>query len=504
MTRRTVPSAAWLALAVFVFSARAESRDNDSAAYHDARTRISIADSTQSLITAADALAAEGLFADALELLAELSPGNAGTGGPPADRRTAWRLSTGVDYYHLEDVDTVAMTSEQLRDYQRLTETPLSVWLRAKAAFTPRPGLLREIAPEALVSERKVRLEIPGRLAFFNDGLLLEPALKAEKWFRADGTADSAFDPFAGQPSDMGGLLFRLTPGNTARSGCRILWSVPVTIDWEHYRRNRPGYESFVEYRIAPALEARSAAFPVSARMDGEVRYGNYFGGGADSLDVLRLLCRGETALRSDKGSAMFGVSWMGDRYMDAQAPSATDRAEAVLRGEYGAPAWVRPRLLVRGGYEQERYDAPAAFTVGGTQLALRPAAGFPIGEIFIVEPEAAWEWRAARADTSRQVPYLWEARTVFEPGIRLGLANTTLDLSLRSAYRAENIGEEFEAYTADSRSLRLGADANVILMKICTVSMSADYQYRSYAPHGSSGRVSENLTVSGSIAVRL
>ena len=49
-----------------------------------------------------------------------------------AQRTGKWLWSTGTDYYHLEDIDTAMMTQEEYQDFRRLTETPLSVWMRVK------------------------------------------------------------------------------------------------------------------------------------------------------------------------------------------------------------------------------------------------------------------------------------------------------------------------------------------------------------------------------------
>ncbi len=421
-------------------------------------------------------------------------------------KKQPWHISTGVDYYHLEDVDTATMTSEELRDYKRLTETPFSVWTRIKTEIKP-VTIINDVAPEFYLSENKTRLKIPLRTKLFKQVLRLESILKAEKWFSADASGRTPFKPFYGQPSDMGGLALTAIPGNASQADTRFIWSLPVAVDWQHYRINRPDYESFVDTRITPTLEIRGAASSLSALITAEAGYENYYSGNVDSLDVMRMLVRGETSLHTGKGRMAMTAAWMGDRYARAATLNDVDRLEGSLRSEALINSWMSPRLNMRYIYERETYGPrpeQAAFAVDGTELTVFPEVSFAVTDFFRLSPCILWENRGAEADGPVDRFFLWEARSAWETGIRFGFTLPFLDASWRAVYRAEDINKDFEEYTGDSRSFKGATEVNTAIFGFLTVSFSIDYQFRIYAPYGSSARMSENLTVAGSVSAEL
>ncbi len=473
----------------------------DSAAYASLRVAVAETDSTHPALSTADALAQAGLYGEASDILREHAPGPQSViTGKDAARKTgaSWRISSGVDYYHLEDVDTAAMTPEEQRDYQRLTETPLSVWLRGKSVIRPASPVVEEIAPEVYVSDRKARLETAGRFSLLDGWVGIEPALKAEKRLR-DDSAHAPFEPASADSSDMGGISLRLTAENSGHPEKQLTWSVPLTIDWEHYRFDNPGYEAFVEYRLAPSLEWRSASLPLGARLSAALEYENFYRPESDSLDALRTSVRTEASLRKGRVTVRAESAWMGDRYPHASGPEAIDRIEGGLRGSYGFVDWFSANLRVRSMYEREQYgegEVPGA--LDGSELVAQPAVEFDIGEYVKLGPELLWERRWAIPTEDR---YIWEGRQAWEPALRVGWSSTVLEASVRGAFRNESIDEEFKSsITDDSWSLLAGGDIAVMPLPALSMNLFGDYQYRTYPDLA---RVTENVSVSASATVR-
>lgn len=493
-----------LMIVAAVVSLRAENAD--SCAWITLRGRAAVSDSVNQAVRTADALAAAGLYAEAVDILREHASARVDTAAAlstalSAQTRTKWRISSGVDYYRLQDVDTSAMTPQELRDYRRLTETPLSIWLRAKSTITPAVAGIEEIVPELYVSDRRGGVETAVHFSSPGGLLRLEPAAKAQKWFRADASADSPFEPTAGQPSDMAGASLQLTAGNAPNSA-RLIWVVPIAVDGEHFRADRPGYESFVEYRMFPSLEMQAHALPVRCRLSAQAEYENYYRGVSDTLDVVRFSGRAEAHVRAPAMTAFMSGAWMGDRYTNASSPEAIDRFEGGVRTEYKAAKYVTGRFRLRGIHERERYgsvDGSTVVSIKGSELTVEPAVEIGIGERLKFVPGLLGEQRWAHTKNGICV---WEARSVWEPVLRIGWSSAVLEASVRGAFRAENIDVDFENYTADSRSLRAGGDVSFMPRRSLSINLSADYQYRVYAPYENRPRVSENMSIAGNVSV--
>jgi hypothetical protein len=479
---------------------------DDSLIYAEIRARVAAQDSASQALAPADALAQAGLYGEAIEILREVyapvavTPDTAAS--RPRIRSTQWRLSSGLDYYHLEDIDTVAMTPEELRDYKRLTETPLSAWLRTKAAIKPATDFIDEITPQVYVSERKGRVETSARLSSFGGLVRYEPSVKAEKWFRTNAS-DSSFKPTDGQPSDMGGAALRMTVGNASRLHRRLEWEAPLSIDWEHFRIDRSGYESMVEYRFMPAIQLSAESLPLRGRFSAQAEYEDFYRAMSDNLDVLRISGRAEGYATTAKFNLMLTGAWMGDRYLHArdQNPAVIDRFEGVFRGEYKAVRFLTGKIRMRAIHEIENYAAlpgAMAFAKVGSDLTLEPAIETSIGGKMKISPELLCERRFA--DLSED-GFLWEARSAWEPGMRISWNSEIFEAAVRGAFRLEDIKKEFEIYNADSRSFRGAADLSIHAGRLLTINLFADYQYRVYPAHA---RVSENLTVSAAVTVRL
>lgn len=499
----TIPTAAGSFLfLLFSLSMIAAAPPADSAAYASLRATVASADSTRpAALTTADALAEAGLYGEALDILREHASGRkSATEREDTARKgdAAWRFSSGLDYYHLEDVDTAEMTAEELRDYRRLTQTPLSVWVRGKSTIRPASPAVEEIAPQAYVSDRKARMETAARFSLLDGRMGIEPSLKAEKRLRAD-TAGASFEPASADSSDMGGLSLRLTAGDGTGSDNPVRWSVPGTVNWEHYRFDNPGYEAFVEYHLTPSLEWRPASTLPGGRLSAALEYENFYRPESDSLDVLRTSARAEAYLRKGRANVHAEGAWMGERYVHATALGAIDRIESAFRARYGFIEWLSVKLRVRGMYEQERYGAGEfSGALDGSELIAEPAVEIGIGEHVKLGPELLWERRWARQAKER---YIWDARQAREPALRMMWSSTVLEASMRGAFRSEKVDEEFKSDLFDDNwSFRAGGDIALMPLPALSIHLFADYQYRTYPVLV---RVTENTSISASATVR-
>ena len=473
--------------------------ENDSTTYTALRNRIAATDPVNQALATADALAEAGLYEDALELLREHAPAPDSlprhSGSLNTTQKTAsWRWSSGIDYYHLEDFDNATMTPEEERDYRRLTETPLSVWSRLSATLTPWRGSQAVVLPELYLSERKSRLETAIRYQTPGGAIGMEPAIKAEKWFRSDASDASHFRPGTAQPSDMLGAALRCTIGNSERKQGPLHFAVPLAVDWEHYREDRPGYESFIEYRCYPNLEIEKGILPLHLRLSAEIQFEDYYRDVSDYLDVVRLAGRLEGMFRGAAGTSTITAAWMGDRYHHDTLLSMINRCEGGANCRYSFGEHLLARLRLRGIYEIE--SAPRSSDLSGGELSALPGIDLQLFDRRLsIGPDMQWERRHAQpVDFGDIFRYVWEARNAFETGLHFGWDGAVMQAAARAAFRYENIDPDFERFTGDNRSFRGNAEVSVAPLTFLSIDAVIDYQYRYYPVQS---RRSENLSVS-------
>lgn len=467
---------------------------------------------------------------DALAVLRPLLPSSEEL--PLPDRgKAVWRFSSGVDYYHLEDVDTLAMTPEQRESLRQLTEVPLSVWTSVQWRKTRSAAVVEELVPTLHLSERRTRLSLPLRSRKVGEQLRFMATPKAEKWYDDAAGDDAAGDAGAGDAgavdsgsghagaarfrrhdSDMVGV--ELTTHLTSRPDPQQqrVWQLPLDLDWEHYRRNRLGYESFVEFRITPSLALHNQARTRRGRIWAEARREQYYGSDADTLDVNRFSIRLEAEQRTTAGAVRLGAGWMTDRHLEVRNPQQVDRWEgSVLVQRQWSARWGS-QWNTRYVYERNRLaaiDTPPA-TTGGRELSLVPVVTFRPREDLSLALEPRWErrWsqsRAAAGQTpAQQRYYLWEARSVWEVLARFACMRPTVDGTLYAGFRGKSMDAAAATSTADSRALRTGAEVSLSLFGPFTINAIGDYQYRTYAPYGPRARVTENMSFSTYFAAAL
>jgi hypothetical protein len=294
-----------------------------------------------------------------------------------------------------------------------------------------------------------------------------------------------------------------MTFDNPRQDESSFHFNAPVSMDWEHYRGDRPGYESFIEYRLLPSLEIPQGKLPLHLRFSGQAEFEDYYRKVSDSLDVVRLSGRIEASARGDKRSGTMSVAWMGDRYTNDADPAAIDRLEGAFRGEYSIVGPLSARIRMRGIHETENGSDTNGvdYHAAGSELTACPGLETALfGKKLRAGPELLWERRRGGASVARSV---WYGRTAIEPGVRAGWSDGSIDASVRAAYRFERFDERFKTLptTDDNRSLRGGVELSASPVPFLSFDLFADYQYRRYSD--STARVSENITVSGSVTAR-
>lgn len=475
----------------------------DSSGYMELRKQLSAIGATPAIIETADALAAGGLYQEAIEVLESFlktsppasSVQDTGTIGPIEKK---WRIAAGADYYRLEDLDTAVMTREEYQEYQRLTQTPLSFWGRGRCTVDFNRKILRRIEPEMYVSNYRSSFEVPARLNIIDNWIDLEAAIKGGKWFQEDA-ADTQFNPAGSYSSDMGGLSVRIAPENPSDKLHTWSWTTPVGVDWEHYRRDRTGYESFVQFRFNPALEyRRSGAVSFSVRLSVDAQYENYYRPDSDTLDVVRGILQIDNTLRTAAWRLQPRLEWLADRYVNAASPGRVDRWKALLRVEQGSQNLFSPHIAAHALHEREQYYNEHR-TRPGTEVRVTPALRINAAKAFNFEPELSYKRRWAELDGNY---YLWQAFSRFEALLRAALSLEWLDGTFFTGFRGEDVDRDFERFTDDSRSFLLGADATVSFGSHVSLNTLLDYEYRGYKPYGSRGRLTENLTAAGNVSV--
>lgn len=463
---------------------------SDSSHYHELRKQYSREEQNFAIIRTADALAREGFYSEALEVILTSAQEPDMNEGIQSATRGLWHLSTGMDYSRLEEIDSAGMTLEERQEFRRLTRMPLAVWARARRNIEL--GEKAEVRPEIYISGYKARLEIPFRRQFVKNKYSVQITPEGEKWFNTSAGSQD-IRPFRADSSDMGGGdLTALCQSTDTDSD--ITWSLPFTMDWEHYRIDRSGYESFIEYNTTPFFEYRNNGLPISASLTGELRFRNYYRTWADSLDLIEGMISVHTSFVKNRFSIQAETDYLKSLFINAQALSRTDRMNMSARIDLKVNNNISSQLYARGLFLNEEYEK---YNLQGKEMLLRPGVRFFRGSFFTeTELSVQNRWTSETNDC-----YIWQPGLTWEPTLRGGVSFNTLDLSLFAGYRQEDVEGPFEKFTPDSKSIKTGINGSFSLFSGWMIFGLIDYQYRIY---DAKNRKSENLTVSLSVAADL
>ncbi|MBN1601772.1 MAG: hypothetical protein JW915_09195 [Chitinispirillaceae bacterium] len=493
---------------VILTNAQTENAASDSLHYWSYRVKIQSDSTISAILETADALANAGLYKEATEILGTLPSGNKNVESDSSenkfdnnrhqDRRL--RLSAGTDYFHLEDVDTSEMTPGEYKEYLDLTQTPLSIWLRAEYERSLRNGM--RITPQWYFSGTRTRIEIPSRISILNERLDITASAKAEKWFQGDPSDPITFDFFKAFDSDMGGLSLKLTP-MSEQTNPHMLWEIPCRLKWDHFREDRFGYESKIEYALSPLWQMRIGSKQQhTIRLNGDLRYRDYYRDISDSLDVLQVVTEAALLKRSDGGSYSIACVWYNDQYTNKNKLNkiaSINRLELTARGEKQFGKTVLPRIFFRINQEVEERNPDSLhlnkYDCQGIEFLTHPSVRINVHEIFFIEPECIIEKRTSKTETM-----LWQPRLALEPGVRIGLTSQKYEATVFSGFRWEHTDKSYQFTIEDSRSIKAGLDGTASFFQWLSFNVMLDYQYRIYTPFNN--RMTENLTVAANVSV--
>ena len=481
--------------------------ENDSLVYEKLKSKISNLDSSNLALKTADALAKDKLYKEAIEILREnyfITDTTINFEKKEIKKTPVWFLSSGVDYYRIEDIDTFAMTPEELKEYKKLTQTPISLWLRIKSEANTDLDIIKKIALEHYISEYKSRFETNSIFKGFKDILTLDAIIKAEKWFKEDASISSVFKPFTAQPSDMVGTNLRLTAGNSSIMQKIVEYNIPVSINWEHYRLDRPGYESVIEYSIMPVIIILPTKIPLQARFSAQAQYEDYYSKMSDSLDVLRLLSRAEISSRFSKLKILFSAIYFKDCYTNSYYLENFDRTESFLRLEYYLREYLKTKIQFKGIYQTEIFSPSLElerFKSKGYNIYIEPAIEAIIKDKILLSPQLKCEKRFADIKNDR---FIWHGYNAIETELRIGYNLKQIEILVKPLFRLEDVESLFERYILDSRMFSINTETNIYISKKISANLFAEYQYRIYYPYNKNSRVTENINISLSLLAKI
>lgn len=534
--RRFLPAAAILAFLLgpsllLLLPARASAQEagmeapGDSAAFELKRKKIleSSPDERMALVLeAAEDLARDGFYAEALELVFDLedttsseddldrllADDSAALPEPPFPAKPAPAI---------QDLRSYVRSSFEYDDWDGSGDFGGEV--RAKLEWLPpRGSFLERISPTFSGSDQRTFFDLAARGSAFGRMLKadLEGLVEKKLWQTYGDSSDRLF-------------LQGMVEGSTRPLGKPVSVSLPLRAEIEQYRHERPyGLPSSRYLSLAPALEAVSWDLRRNATLSWNLRRFDY--------------PSGSEAGRTGHGPFLL-ASWYGDRFAvegegscawDAydRDTSLLDRREIELRGQ----GHVRPVKRLKAGlsalHRQETGDYRDSLyvrvpvnvdTLRFWDLDTVDARYDLSGSTLTLEPSLAWEWNAEQAltfsvaytrawypllgevdgrelDVSR---YLTESYEEWHPELAYTILSRRLFLNLSAGYQmnAPYASEQYPSAPLYSEGFTLGGDCNWKFSPWLEVDLSGEWRHQ--VKGGSMSRVSDILNLSVGLTSR-
>src|SRR5690606_19745630 len=414
------------------------------------------------ILGAAEELAREGYYADALDLIFSLeadtgidweetlsdatdSPYAAVPSAPSPPRAYGYVQST-FDYDHWEGQDT-----------------PFGGRMRAKMEWDPEGRLIDRIASVFQGSDRNAYFDLSGKGTAFDRMLRLESEVQAEKrlWQPYGDSLDRAF------------ARTRIE-ANTRSLGGPLSLVVPVYGEAQKYRFDRLGSHSYMAYGAMPGLEAVSEDLRKTLILSWELRrtdYPNDKGAGNFRHGPVALAEWYGNRITID-GDARFHASEYQRDSSRYRLREWETRAGAFVR----TWSWLRAGVRTSGATEIGDYRDSLDFT----NFSRVEAAYQLKGSEWSVQPQLIAEWTQAYSfslyltftrgsfpilsllgENALQLPkYLEESFDDWKPGASVTVLSKTIFLTL-SAHYQENWVAYSPEYTLRS-SRGIGANCHL------------------------------------------
>ncbi|MBD3345393.1 MAG: hypothetical protein GF401_10060 [Chitinivibrionales bacterium] len=537
-----------LTLWLFLLSLSAAAQPADSLNYYHTRNKMMQSQDEDILkaVKAADALAGQGFYTEALDLLNEIAPviqtpvppGSAPKHRPPEMKNT-WRIMSGMDYYYLKDIGKADTSDQEARDsIQQLKEEPFAVFAKASLEYTPSSAFIRSLTPSVYIGNNRTSIDLESRFHFFKKWLNTDIYAKAEKQLMRS-------DEFRGDTPDTSDLLegeIRLELQSFHLDN-PAGFSLPLAVTNRTYRYNRSGRSSYLEYSTTPLGEFTTRDFKKTYTAGFLVQYKDYYdrnagigdSSGIDSLDIYRFGPTLTADLLLNRITCNFMAGYLFEHYPNSRRIDTRSDYEFEGRIERKINELIRVPVILDYLYSHEEYNQnflfsvdsiiynpfprfpldtvakdttiPAAYSLYGSSLKAGPGIELSPSPFLQISLEIPVIYRRYNAidpvadERFSVIQYIDETSVVFEPEIGFRLAPQIFDFRFYFAWLRENMEEKSYYYESSNTGVRLRSDLYWSLTDKVSLSGTAEYQHKRYR---SNSRNSNNVSASFSAQMKL
>lgn len=546
------------ALCLLALTTTVGAADRDSLTYAAVREEIEelqpFPEEYEAYLEASEALADDGLYREAHELLVELFAGaiaeqdslvvaglsaqragnehialDSGLSRRPGETAVesrentfTWRLGMSGSYDKFDDVyltstdeDTLDLLLDSLDE---IDQQPYNGYGRVSLEWEPARGPLEHITPSVYTSNTRIRGGVDLEGGFAENGVMFEAGFEAEK--RLGEEYGDSSDAVAGEG--------RLRLSSRPLTG-RFYAFLPVELETEQYRTQRSHYTSYRELSLVPSLVLESVDFSRRIELGYRHMVRRHHEAGKEDDETER----GPRLLAELYGSivsASLESSMEWERFPHRTDPARRRELRMLFRGTVRPRQWLEPGLDAEWFVGREWYDnqtifaaetdtlaipgadtqyietfreIAGAYALDGRGIDVRPSLRFNLPTGLSVTPSFNFELRDYPGKTSHDsLPlydtlYISESYRAFEPGMSVSIDRTKWYASVGVSRRREDSVSEY--YLEDFTALRPAAELTWFLMPGMSLDLYGSYEHRTY----DSGEVEGNTSASVSMRLR-
>ncbi len=422
-------------------------------------------------LATADLLASEQLFSEATTLLRVMAKNDTAIFYPKNyqtnNAKSGWNVSFGTAIYQLDDIDTTTLSTEELRDYKRLTETPILFWTRTKKKMNIKNKLFTNIIPELYLSTERATLELAGKRESFKEIVDIDFVLRSEKRYPIQTK----------NRSDMISCLLSVTPS-------ALLF--PVSAELVKYRSNRDGYESLNRFSFSPSIEKRRISQNIYGGIEAVVAYEDYTPQ-YDSMDLIVGRVFADLAIAKGIANVSTAATVLYEKNIGQTNRLSFFRAEPVAKVDMQINERVLSKSTLKIDVDIEEFNN---HSIQDSKFSIKHMLDI-----------IATPWLTVGSGGLLEKQYFTlEGKYAIEPLIYTNIVFSKIDWSLSSSYRQEIVEEKFKSATIDDNfSISLENQLFLSLSRAASFSALADYQFKCYK----NGRKTENIAISGQFTLQ-